>query len=196
MPHPMTLRAHHLVLTLFAGAITLGSLAALTVNPSTVQATCATGSSVVITTPSTSNSTAQSGIITLKAQSTPTTASGLTFMLTTPVLKTVGEATLSGTDWVLGWDSRNQPNGSYQLMAMAHFGTATALDCPSAQVSFNINNLPTQSPVLSGVISPGTWQGLWIIKQYIEKMGGTIVVESEKGKGASFIVALPSIASL
>jgi signal transduction histidine kinase len=38
---------------------------------------------------------------------------------------------------------------------------------------------------------PGTGLGLWIIKQYIEHMGGTITVQSEKGKGTSFIVALP-----
>jgi signal transduction histidine kinase len=38
---------------------------------------------------------------------------------------------------------------------------------------------------------PGTGLGLWIIKQYIEHMGGTITVQSEKGKGTSFIVSLP-----
>lgn len=37
----------------------------------------------------------------------------------------------------------------------------------------------------------GTGLGLWIIKQYIERMGGTIIVQSEKGKGSSFIVTLP-----
>jgi signal transduction histidine kinase len=37
----------------------------------------------------------------------------------------------------------------------------------------------------------GTGLGLWIIKQYIEHMGGTIRVESEKGKGTTFIVSLP-----
>jgi signal transduction histidine kinase len=37
----------------------------------------------------------------------------------------------------------------------------------------------------------GTGLGLWIIKQYIEHMGGTIRVESEKGKGSKFVVALP-----
>ena len=37
----------------------------------------------------------------------------------------------------------------------------------------------------------GTGLGLWIIKQYIEKMGGTIAVESEKGVGSQFIVTLP-----
>jgi signal transduction histidine kinase len=37
----------------------------------------------------------------------------------------------------------------------------------------------------------GTGLGLWIIKRYIEKMGGTIAVESEKGVGSQFIVSLP-----
>ncbi len=37
----------------------------------------------------------------------------------------------------------------------------------------------------------GTGLGLWIIKQYIEHMGGSILVESEKGKGSQFIVTLP-----
>jgi two-component system phosphate regulon sensor histidine kinase PhoR len=38
----------------------------------------------------------------------------------------------------------------------------------------------------------GTGLGLWIIKQYAEKMGGSITVASEKGKGSSFTVTLPS----
>lgn len=37
----------------------------------------------------------------------------------------------------------------------------------------------------------GTGLGLWIIKQYIEHMNGTIEVQSEKGKGSQFIVTLP-----
>lgn len=37
----------------------------------------------------------------------------------------------------------------------------------------------------------GTGLGLWIIKQYIEAMGGTIEVESIEGIGSNFIVALP-----
>ncbi len=37
----------------------------------------------------------------------------------------------------------------------------------------------------------GTGLGLWIIKQYIEAMGGSIRVESEKGQGTRFIVTLP-----
>lgn len=37
----------------------------------------------------------------------------------------------------------------------------------------------------------GTGLGLWIIKQYIEAMGGTIEVESIEGVGSNFIVSMP-----
>ncbi len=37
----------------------------------------------------------------------------------------------------------------------------------------------------------GTGLGLWIIKQYIEAMGGTIEVESMEGVGSEFIVSMP-----
>ncbi len=37
----------------------------------------------------------------------------------------------------------------------------------------------------------GTGLGLWIIKQYIEAMGGTIEVNSTEGDGSEFIVVLP-----
>jgi signal transduction histidine kinase len=38
----------------------------------------------------------------------------------------------------------------------------------------------------------GTGLGLWIIKQYAQKMGGDITVRSEKGKGSTFSVTLPA----
>src|SRR5262249_22228345 len=38
----------------------------------------------------------------------------------------------------------------------------------------------------------GTGLGLWIIKQYAQKMGGDITVRSEKGKGSTFSVTLPT----
>ena len=41
----------------------------------------------------------------------------------------------------------------------------------------------------------GTGLGLWIIKQYIEAMGGTIEVESMENVGSNFIVTLPVYAS-
>lgn len=39
----------------------------------------------------------------------------------------------------------------------------------------------------------GTGLGLWIIKQYIEAMGGTIEVESIEGVGSNFIVSMPIV---
>ncbi len=161
----MPLRAHHLVLSLFAGAIALGSLAVLTVNPPTAQAACATGSSVLITSPVNGTSGGgQTGIMNLSAYSTPIAASSLSFVLVTSSSATaqqpIGMATMNGSQWVLSWDSRNQPNGSYQLMAVAHFGTSTTQDCASSLVSINVNNLATQAPVLAGVVSPNNWQGV------------------------------------
>ena len=41
----------------------------------------------------------------------------------------------------------------------------------------------------------GTGLGLWIIKQYIEHMNGSIVVRSVKGHGTSILVTLPRIKS-
>lgn len=38
---------------------------------------------------------------------------------------------------------------------------------------------------------PGTGLGLWIIKQYIEHMGGTIKVDSLEGVGSEFIIEFP-----
>jgi hypothetical protein len=158
----MTLRAHHYVVSLLAAAVVLSGFALLTVSPSGAQAACATGSSVVITNPTspTGNIAAVQGIFTLKAHTTPTTASGLTYMLlSSSGQQPIGGATQSGSDWVLTWDTRNNASGSYQLIAIAHFGTATTLDCASPGVYVNISNNPTQAPQLKASISPNTWQG-------------------------------------
>lgn len=38
---------------------------------------------------------------------------------------------------------------------------------------------------------PGTGLGLWIAKELVERMGGELIVESQKGQGTSFTVRLP-----
>jgi two-component system phosphate regulon sensor histidine kinase PhoR len=48
-----------------------------------------------------------------------------------------------------------------------------------------------QSPL--SVEAGGTGLGLFIVKNYIERQKGKIFVESEPGKGSSFIVELPSV---
>jgi hypothetical protein len=155
----MRVRAHHLAASLLVGAVVLSSLAWLAYNAPAAQATCGTGSSVVVTSPSsTSTNSPLSGVRTLTAYSSPTTASGMTFMLAAPNQQPIGEAVQSGSTWKLDWDTRNVPNGPYELLAIAHFGTATALDCASPVVNFTIQNTPTQSPKLTATITPNTWQ--------------------------------------
>lgn len=158
------LHDHHIISALLVAAIICGSLAVVTGPGRTALASCGSGSSVLITSPSFSganNATAQTltGIKSLRAAATPTTASGLTFMLLNGAQQTLGEAVYSGSDWRLEWDSRNVPNGGYQLVAVAHFGTALSLDCASSTMPVNISNAPTQAPALQAVITPNTWQG-------------------------------------
>ena len=40
---------------------------------------------------------------------------------------------------------------------------------------------------------PGTGLGLILCKEYIDKHGGSITVESEVGKGSSFTVTIPNL---
>ncbi len=159
----MALRAHHLAASFLIGAIILSSLAVLTVSPNVAHASCPTGSTVFITTIGNTTGTISggplSGVATLQAQSTTTAATGLSFMLTSPAQQSIGEATQSGSNWTTSWDTRNQPNGSYQLIAIAHYGTNTNLDCASAVAPVVVNNTSTQPATLYASISPNTWEG-------------------------------------
>jgi hypothetical protein len=157
----MRARAHHLAAALFTGAVLLGTGTWFAAVTPSAQAACGTGSSVVITDPgNTSTTQVLTGIHTLHAYSTPTTASGMSFILTGgPQQTPIGEAIQAGSDWRLDWDTRNVPNGTYQLIAIAHFGSATTLDCGSPSVGFAVQNTATQAPKLTASIAPNTWQG-------------------------------------
>ncbi|MDF2460943.1 MAG: hypothetical protein K0S68_346, partial [Candidatus Saccharibacteria bacterium] len=66
-----------------------------------------------------------------------------------------------GSDWVLNWDSRNIPNGTYQFQAIAHYGTNTTYDCPSAPVPYSVHNVATQSPRITATINPAGWSAVY-----------------------------------
>jgi hypothetical protein len=157
----MRVRSHHIAVSLSVGALLvsiLGSLVVSLADSSTALATCGTGASVVITSPTnTSGGQPLNGVRGLTAYSTPTVASGMTFMLIAPNQTPIGEAVQNGSTWKLDWDTRNVPNGGYQLIAVAHFGSATTLDCASPALPIYIQNNPTQAPQLTATITPNNW---------------------------------------
>lgn len=154
-----SLRTHHLVVIFLAVAVAFTGLAFVAVDQP-ASAACSSGSSVVILQPNnTTTATPLSGIVQLKAYSTPTSASSIGFQLMGPVNQSLGEGVQSGTNWTLNWDTRNQPNGGYQVVAIARYGTATTLNCASAPLPLAINNVATQAPALSLAVSPAGWQG-------------------------------------
>ncbi|HEX3082623.1 MAG TPA: hypothetical protein VHQ86_05260 [Candidatus Saccharimonadia bacterium] len=196
----MNLRAYHLVVSFLMGAVVLASLALLTVAPPEAQAACPTGSGVAVTYPTTTATGPLSGVVTLKAESTPTTATGLTFMLLSSTQQAIGEATQSGSSWNLSWDTRNQPNGGYSLMAIAHFSNASTLDCASAAVPFAINNTATQAPKLTVTVNPNTWQGIPgataafnLDAQYTDQYGRTSHVSAQP---INWFVTPPSLGTV
>jgi hypothetical protein len=156
----MKLRGHHIVATLCVGAVFLLSAAWFGFQAPSALAACPTGAQVNLTFPQTSGTAPLTGLQTLKATSSATPQpSGLTFMFSSPSSIVLGQAVQSGTStWQLSWDSRNVPNGTYQMQAIAHFGTNTSYDCPSASAPVSINNTPTQSPTFEVGISPTAWQ--------------------------------------
>ncbi len=144
------------------GAVVLSALAWLITDSAEVKAACGPGTSVVVTSPSltsTNSLTPLSGVVTLRAHSTPAAASSLAFILVSSAQKPLGEATRVGTEWTLSWDTRNQANGPYQLLALARYGSTTSLDCASAATPIHIHNSPTQTPRLVAALTLPTWQG-------------------------------------
>jgi len=163
----MRVKSHHLAVSLFAGAIFLSGLAWVSIQVPTVQAACGTGASIAISSPTTSGG-AIAGTFQLSAYSPSTTLpTGVTFAISAPTTMVIGNAQPIPNgpyvNWVFNWDTTTIPDGSYQLSAIAHYGTNPAADCNSSPLSFNVHNLATataQTPTLVIAITPSSWLAL------------------------------------
>jgi hypothetical protein len=164
----MSIKTHHVIMSLFIGAIALASVAWLGIQAPTALATCSTGASIGITVPTTGQTL--SGVVGLTAYVPTTTPapSAVTFEITSPTLNVLGSIstmtpTPSGPAWVFNWDSHSVPDGNYNFVAIAHYGTNTTYDCLSAAMPANVYNTSagsgTKSPVLAINISPVSWEG-------------------------------------
>lgn len=83
---------------------------------------------------------------------------------------------------------RHSPTGITTIVADTGIGMTEAEQARLFQRFYRARNQETAD-------IPGTGLGLWIIKQYVEHMGGSIVVESQPGQGTKFFVTLPPGAS-
>lgn len=165
----MSIKTHHVIVSLFIGAIALASFAWLGIQAPTALATCSTGASINVTVPASSQTL--SGVVALTAL-TPTASpvpSGVTFEITSPALNVLGSVstqtpTPNGPAWVFNWDSHSIPDGSYNFVAIAHFGTNSTYDCLSAAMPASIYNSSAgsgnQTPTLAINISPISWVGV------------------------------------
>jgi hypothetical protein len=175
----MSIKTHHVIVSLFIGAIALASLAWLGGQAPTALATCSTGASVSLAAP-TSGQTL-TGVVSLNAAvpSTPQ-ASGVTFEITSPSLNVLGSVSAptpmpNGPAWLFNWDSHSVPDGNYNLVAIAHYGTNTTYDCVSTAVPVTVYNSSagsgSQNSSLAVNISPATWEGIPGQKQQFSVSG-------------------------
>ncbi|MFI5240404.1 MAG: hypothetical protein ACHQUB_01695 [Candidatus Saccharimonadia bacterium] len=164
----MKLHKHFFVIVLSAAVVLFAGVSQLKHWTQPAYATCGAGVGIGISSPGTNS--AVSGSVNLSAivsASSPTQPSSVTFSITAPTSIVLGNATLQtiGTQvsWVLPWNSTAVPDGSYQLVALAHFGVNPANDCSSTAVPLLVQNTsgnptfaisPTISPI-SLVTTPG-----------------------------------------
>lgn len=90
--------------------------------------------------------------------------------------------------------TQNTPGGLLHITTFKGGGIHTG----SAILTFKDNGLGISTEHLSEVFNPdfttkptGNGLGLWLVKTQLEQIGGTIIAESEPGKGASFIITVP-----
>ncbi len=90
------------------------------------------------------------------------------------------------------------PGGTVSLTAEKHNGGNILISVRdtgigmSKEISDNIFNLNKKSFRAGTYNETGTGLGMTLVKEYVSKLGGTISVESEEGKGSLFTVILPS----
>jgi signal transduction histidine kinase len=97
-------------------------------------------------------------------------------------------------------DGKDITEGSVTVRASVAPGPSTALRVevqdtglgmsPEAQVRLFEKFYRVATPETAGI--QGTGLGLYITKQLVEKMGGSISVQSQEGQGSTFAVTLPA----
>jgi hypothetical protein len=167
----MSIRTHHVIASLLAGAVVLSSLAWLGFKSPSAEAACSTGVNIVLTAPIAGATLAGSQTLIASTAGTAAVPTSISFVITAPTTQVLAQVAPGGTansSWSVSWDSRSIVDGSYQLAAVAHYGTTSTYDCPSAPVPVIIHNSTatgTQNPTLSANITPNTWQGIPGTKQ-------------------------------
>jgi hypothetical protein len=160
----MRVKTHHIAVSMFVGAIALGSFAWLNLQIPTALATCSSGAGIAISSPP--SGTTLSGTVSLNATTAgPTEPTSVTFSLSAPTQTVLGDASPSGTNpsiWPFQWNTTTVPDGGYQLIAVAHYGSNTAYDCPSAAIPVNVTNSSgggSQQPTLTAAMGPEPLHG-------------------------------------
>jgi hypothetical protein len=167
----MSIRTHHVIATLLAGAVVLSSLAWFGFKSPTAEAACSTGVNIVLTAPIPGATLSGSQTLVASTAGTSTVPTSISFVITAPtsqVLAQIAPGGSNNTSWSASWDSRSIVDGSYQLAAVAHYGTSSTYDCPSVPVPVIVHNSTatgTQNPTLTADISPNNWQGIPGAKQ-------------------------------
>lgn len=161
----MSVKTHHVAVSLIIGALVLGGLAWTGLRAPTALATCSTGANISLLAPPANTTLSGTTTLTASTSGSSSQPQAVTFMITAPSQIALGDVSSpsgsGGAIWSFSWDSRSVPDGGYQFAAVAHYGTNTTYDCLSAPVPAQVLNSTAggKSPTLAASISPGSWEG-------------------------------------